>query len=210
MKPQVTLSIPQPCHENWAAMTPEEKGRFCLSCQKKVYDFTTSSDRQILETIQTQGKVCGRFLPSQLERPLIQPATVKRGYFASLLLGFLGLLPFNNAFSQQKNPVVAEQTVIKGDTVLVEPGIRISGKVMHNGTPVPGVKIQASGTNTSVISDEKGNFSIICNSDTVLTFSLSGMQTVFYRIKPDEKEISVNMNSTKPDLPYVLGKMSIR
>ncbi len=37
------LSIPKPCHEDWAAMTPNEQGRHCAVCAKTVTDFTQMS-----------------------------------------------------------------------------------------------------------------------------------------------------------------------
>ncbi|MCF6402279.1 carboxypeptidase-like regulatory domain-containing protein [Chitinophaga filiformis] len=64
-----TLTLPQPCSENWEEMTPTEKGRFCLNCQKTVIDFSAMGDRQVVEVINgTQGQVCGRFYPQQLNR----------------------------------------------------------------------------------------------------------------------------------------------
>lgn len=70
---KLQLTIPEPCHEDWNKMTPAEKGRFCSSCQKDVYDFTKSTDLQIIETYNKTNSICGRFLPSQLDRELFYP-----------------------------------------------------------------------------------------------------------------------------------------
>jgi hypothetical protein len=63
------LSINNPCHENWDAMTPNEKGAFCLSCQKTVVDFSQKSIEQIKDFFKEVPKtesVCGRFEEQQL------------------------------------------------------------------------------------------------------------------------------------------------
>ncbi|TDM00057.1 MAG: hypothetical protein C4K58_02085 [Flavobacteriaceae bacterium] len=46
-------------------------GRFCLSCQKTVYDFTGKTNEEILSVISgaTSGSVCGRFYQDQLDQP---------------------------------------------------------------------------------------------------------------------------------------------
>lgn len=69
---KLSLSIPEPCHENWNNMLPDEKGRFCLSCSKSVHDFTGKSDQEIHAILMANKdqKVCGRFSKSQLNRPL--------------------------------------------------------------------------------------------------------------------------------------------
>lgn len=68
------LSIPKPCHENWAQMTPAEKGRFCGSCQKTVFDFTNMSDRELAAFFKKPaGSVCGRFHQDQLNREIAVP-----------------------------------------------------------------------------------------------------------------------------------------
>jgi len=73
------ISIPEPCHENWGTMTPNEQGRFCGSCQKTVVDFTqfTTQDIQNYFTKHYGQKVCGRFKNQQLSTIHIQiPNTV--------------------------------------------------------------------------------------------------------------------------------------
>ncbi|MCC2545830.1 hypothetical protein LJY25_05195 [Hymenobacter sp. BT175] len=66
-----TLSVPQPCFESWASMTPRPQGRHCASCQEVVVDFTEKTDAEILAFLKQYPKVsCGRFTEDQLDRPL--------------------------------------------------------------------------------------------------------------------------------------------
>jgi hypothetical protein len=63
------LSINNPCHENWDAMTPNEKGAFCLSCQKTVVDFskkTIDEIKNFFAEVPKTESVCGRFEEDQL------------------------------------------------------------------------------------------------------------------------------------------------
>ncbi|MCW3169602.1 hypothetical protein OMO38_13835 [Chryseobacterium sp. 09-1422] len=64
------VTIPKPCHENWEAMTPNEKGRFCQLCSKNVRDFTNSSDMEIIEDLSGESDTCGNFRVDQLNRNL--------------------------------------------------------------------------------------------------------------------------------------------
>jgi len=68
------ITIPEPCHQDWDKMTPNENGRFCLSCSKTVIDFTSMLPEEIQHYfIQNQNEgVCGRFKNSQLETITIQ------------------------------------------------------------------------------------------------------------------------------------------
>lgn len=64
------ITIPQPCHENWASMTPETQGRFCAACQKCVVDLTAKAPAEIADIYQQHsGNVCGRVRSEQLSRP---------------------------------------------------------------------------------------------------------------------------------------------
>lgn len=65
------ITIPKPCHENWNAMSPDEKGRFCAVCSKTVRDFRKTSDDDIIDVFsKTSEEICGNFNPSQLNRDL--------------------------------------------------------------------------------------------------------------------------------------------
>jgi hypothetical protein len=71
-----TVTIEQPCHESWAAMTPTTAGRHCAACQKNVVDFTLKTDAEILAYLAgaANGRTCGRFAAGQLNRPLQRAA----------------------------------------------------------------------------------------------------------------------------------------
>lgn len=74
MKGAFQLDIHQPCHENWEAMTKEDKGRFCASCQKIVIDFSRMSDRELAAFFKKpSGSVCGRLRQDQLQRNIEIP-----------------------------------------------------------------------------------------------------------------------------------------
>jgi hypothetical protein len=66
------ISIPEPCHEDWNAMTPDEQGRHCNACNKTVVDFTQMSTDEIKHyfiqkaTAGASQNTCSRFLNQQL------------------------------------------------------------------------------------------------------------------------------------------------
>ncbi len=73
MKPSnFIITIPEPCHEDWTAMTADKKGKFCSSCSKSVVDFSNKSDTEIKTILieHKDQKVCGHFKKSQINRPL--------------------------------------------------------------------------------------------------------------------------------------------
>lgn len=67
------ITIPEPCHEDWGKMkpVPGTTARHCASCVKNVVDFTGFTDAQMHAYVREHpGKLCGRFRPDQLDRPL--------------------------------------------------------------------------------------------------------------------------------------------
>ncbi|TDX13984.1 hypothetical protein [Flavobacterium sp. S87F.05.LMB.W.Kidney.N] len=74
MESKHKITVPKPCHENWNIMTPNDNGRFCISCSKTVVDFTSMLPDEIQSFfIRNQNKnVCGRFKKSQLDSITIQ------------------------------------------------------------------------------------------------------------------------------------------
>lgn len=77
------ISIPEPCHENWQQMTATDQGRFCNACVKEVIDFSMLTDVEMLNYFNTRSyeKVCGRALPSQLNRTLSSSKEPKKKTF---------------------------------------------------------------------------------------------------------------------------------
>ncbi|MES2567847.1 MAG: T9SS type A sorting domain-containing protein [Bacteroidota bacterium] len=70
--PNLIVRIPEPCHEDWNSMQPDAKGKFCNSCSKAVFDFSTKTDQEIKHILMEykDQKVCGHFKKSQVDRPL--------------------------------------------------------------------------------------------------------------------------------------------
>ena len=62
------ISIPDPCHQNWNQMQPNEKGRFCDTCKLTVVDFTKMSNEEIKTYLLNKSYVCGRFDCTQLDK----------------------------------------------------------------------------------------------------------------------------------------------
>lgn len=112
------LQIPEPCHESWKDMTPDEKGRFCSHCQKSVIDFRNKSDFEIHRIIRTEGKVCGRLREDQLNRTIKSPSSPPKRWFQwGTLAAFLGLS--SNLWSQKHNYYYRENKVcLPGDSVV--------------------------------------------------------------------------------------------
>ncbi len=73
--PAFIISIPKPCNEPWEAMTPAGGGHHCAACRKTVTDFTGWSDAAIAAFYSKpeNATACGRFLGTQLDRPLHLP-----------------------------------------------------------------------------------------------------------------------------------------
>jgi hypothetical protein len=95
----MNLRIEEPCHENWNAMTQQEKGRHCDKCCKTVFDFTKMPTEEVIQFIASRKKdsVCGRFTAEQVSVPAA--AKIKPGisfrfkkFLAALVLVFGGAL----------------------------------------------------------------------------------------------------------------------
>lgn len=141
---KLNLSIPKPCDEDWNKMLPDEKGKFCQSCCKKVFDFTNSSTEEITAIFSNNptAKICGRFKKEQLESIKIEvpeillfnQTTFKKSFLLALFV-VMGTTLFsckdanNNVQAIEKIVVIKDHvaknsdttnTVIIADTVIKE------------------------------------------------------------------------------------------
>ena len=188
---KINISIPNPYHENWEGMTNVEKGKFCNSCQKKVFDFTNASDREIVKAFEQNNQLCGRFLNTQLNRDLIKPKERKSLWFAATIVSLLGI-GTNETTAQE--PVKTEQTPehsIVGKIAYVKPKeIEISGVVLdENKLPLPRVNVIVKGKNISTQTDFDGKYKIKAEIGDVLVYTFIGLET-------KELEISNNCINT--------------
>lgn len=104
------FKIPEACHEDWSKMTAEEKGRFCSKCSKTVHDFTKKTDKKISDTINnSEGRVCGHFKKSQLNRKIILDNPVSRN--RSMVLGVLAIFGGMSYYTGR------EEMLVKGKVV---------------------------------------------------------------------------------------------
>ncbi|MES2330896.1 MAG: T9SS type A sorting domain-containing protein [Bacteroidota bacterium] len=103
MKTELYLQIPKPCHENWDAMTPVDKGRFCASCSKEVVDFSLLSDVEVLNFFKrSTGNTCGRFNVAQLERPLQETKIEKKKGWKWAMASITSLIMVSKSQAQKK------------------------------------------------------------------------------------------------------------
>lgn len=179
---RLTVHIPQPCHERWTDMQPQERGRFCASCQKVVTDYTTCSDQELVRRLsQSSHSGCGRFRDDQLNRPLAAfdaEGTPIWRHWLSLLT--FGLLSWQTARAQVSlSTPSAPTTTVRPDSLPVFQPIKrnsetdegqkwlIEGRVMFkdtngNITPLSGADVTVGQQLRGVITrtDQDGAFQV--------------------------------------------------
>ncbi len=124
------LHINELCAQNWDAMTPNGKCKFCNNCKKVVFDFTVATDNEILQHIQKAkgAEFCGRFEEQQLDRWLERTnikSSNKKLY--ELLLSFILLSTIQNATAQQSP--AQEKIEIKQRTDSSLQGLAIASEI---------------------------------------------------------------------------------
>jgi hypothetical protein len=55
------LRIAEPCHADWAAMTGDQRKRFCGSCTKHVHDLSALTERQAERLVTSEAELCVRY-----------------------------------------------------------------------------------------------------------------------------------------------------
>lgn len=197
------ISIPQPCHEDWQAMTPATKGRFCDKCMKNVVDFTTKTDREILEAYTKDAKLCGRFKADQLNRD-IEVLEKKSTVWLATISAILTLVGVESSavLAQEKQNTEQHDGYVKGKMLPITPQIKmIKGVVKEANVPLPGVNIVVKGTTINTQTDMDGNFRIEAKKNDVLVVSYLGYTSFetkvdennFYKIELKQSENHVTL-----------------
>ena len=164
------IDIPQPCHENWQAMTPAEQGRHCAACDKVVMDFTAMSEAEIKAFFaQKPKKTCGRFRPDQLRTYTLPTQGFRIGWrpaLAAIGLGLSAVLAYPSVAIAQDQTAYSHPEQ-QGDTPKPNANLdvlHIKGQVLiqdnHETYPLPGVYVSIHTTSLSAITDIEGNFDL--------------------------------------------------
>lgn len=96
------------CSEDWAQMTPTERGRHCQRCNREVVDFTQATVAELLWTraAAPDGLVCGHFRRSQVA-PAPPPVRLRpklRWFLAAALLVLVQGFSAREAVAQVRRP----------------------------------------------------------------------------------------------------------
>lgn len=210
MENKVNITIPAPCHENWQAMTVVDKGRFCASCQKKVIDFTKSSDSQIIEAIQKDTNLCGRFSMDQLDRSIEKPTTKRKKWLVvATLTSFLSF--GSQEIFAQGNPVKIEKTDKKVVSHETKKGInqefRITGTICDEIGLLPGARIINPNAKTFVDADYNGNFSIEAKEGDVIIIQFPSFEDYILEVT-SKKSYAIELKSNMAMGEIVIQKRS--
>ncbi|WP_394759573.1 carboxypeptidase-like regulatory domain-containing protein [Flavobacterium sp.] len=218
MKTKINISIPEPCHENWQAMTAVEKGKFCGSCQKNVFDFTKATDRQIIEAYNRDNKLCGRFLNTQLNRDLVSPKEKGSVWLATTSTLFSLLAFGNNEIKAQETPKT-EQTETKHflgkpsqqQEVQINEEKEITGIVSDTSGPMPGVNVVIKGTQKGISTDFDGKYSVKAKEGEILLFSFMGMVDQEITIEKNNIcSVTLKDDPKFSDMIYMVGGISAK
>ncbi|MGZ5248505.1 MAG: carboxypeptidase-like regulatory domain-containing protein, partial [Flavitalea sp.] len=213
---KIQLGIPQPCHENWNKMKPEEKGRFCNSCQKTVMDFREMSDRQLAEFFKRPvGSVCGRFNTDQLNRDIPIPRKhipwVKYFFqfsFPAFLFSMKAsaqgrVVVQDKIFVQEKTGFNPEGHGIKSkennnDSIPKTNRIILKGKITdESGRAIKEASIIIIGTNIGVATDENGMYQLPCKTGDRLAIMGFGFVAIETIVNSAEMNFTVKENVCK-------------
>jgi hypothetical protein len=210
------LKIENPCEQSWEKMLTTNGGKFCESCSKNVIDFTTMSDREIIQHLSiTSGKLCGRLSDDQLNRVIKDNYTATTSsLFSKVAASFLffSMAQHTTAFASAKTkpanefrlPLTGEETeqkqIIEGDST-----IAVRGTVLDSLTKetIPGASISISqpGFSITTSTNINGEFELKLPSElknVVLTIKAVAYNTKEYTIdvtKPQELTCLIKLNS---------------
>lgn len=159
----IQISIPQPCSEDWNKMTPQERGRFCDSCQKCVVDFTGFTDEQLYKYFaEHRGeKVCGKFQNWQLKRVVAMPPEPRNRFYRWFIsLGFIIFLSELLGTEAKAQEAVTSHTQKHKKQ---KPGTVLGTITDDNGNPIKQAQVYilySDGYKSATLTDDDGNYVI--------------------------------------------------
>jgi len=189
------LKIPEPCAENWKKMTPTERGMFCDSCKKEIFDFTNYSNYQLSKKLDANENICGRFKTTQIDTELNSSNNFSFSRLG-LLLGITSIISATQPIhSQNEKPKIEfkdKKTQLLTDTInkkSVLDTIVITGNIIDSDKyALPGAHVLLKGNHTWTETDFDGNFKLKIPTE----FSKNKMVLIVSYLGFESKEIIVD------------------
>lgn len=202
MNKRLEISIPKSCPEHWSGMQQVAGGSYCLSCQKKVTDFTAFNQEAIQDwfLLHQNEKICGRFYSRQLvvqaeHLPKVDVwITLRTKILAASVLIFPFTLKASGSLTKKQAIEAAPVTDRSSHSqrfnqqIELADSIRtIKGIVLDKATNevIPGAVVKIKGTNIKSSSDINGKFQISLNKDIrpVLVILRIGYETMEQKVR---------------------------
>ncbi|MEM6377089.1 MAG: carboxypeptidase-like regulatory domain-containing protein [Bacteroidota bacterium] len=200
---KLAISIPKPCHESWANMTPTERGRFCDQCTKEVTDYSQLSDVELFKAIKANPNGCGRFKISQIETPISIRHNDRHwkkiaAFLFPILLGSASLQG-QQQVKKERIQLIEKQLV---STVATnDKPSKIKGIVTDtNQEPLIGVTVLIEGTDMGTVTDIDGTFELERSNNKVTTtiiFSYVGMESKTMRVSTKQSSLKVQLTEAE-------------
>jgi len=219
MKTELSITLKEPCSENFDNFKSTNNGGFCENCKKEVIDFTRMSNFEIMKHLDNNTKTCGRFRQHHINTPIVlnQSRFSWFGKAAVVAVSFFGLAGTTNLHANEvKLPTITVQTKTAPISTLkvvnLEGAYTVKGKVSDaQNLPLAGVNVVLKGSNIGIQTDFDGKFKFPqkLNEGDVLLFSYIGFDTKEYLVEASkEKVIEINIQFDDTDI-ILMGDVAV-
>lgn len=196
------IHIPQPCHENWDKMSPTGDGRYCLSCNKVVTDFTKMSIEEIQNYFikYSSRNICGTFNAKD--------TLVKKGIKEKLID------KYHEALSQSKKPIYF--SLLSGALFLLN--CKTVESRIYTGVPMPFNNSKTKPDSSIEFSKShlfyKSNLNLSRNELSKLNKSIELAKTnnckLIFILYFDDKQSELIMNKRQEELVKILDSKELK
>jgi hypothetical protein len=203
MQPITKITIPQPCHQRWDNMNESNNGRFCSNCSKTVVDFTTMTDREVIDYLSAaHHKTCGRFSETQysaINHHLYAENLTSAGWWKRMILaiGMLSAVQYVKAQTTPEKPNTeqAPVSIMMGKVAIASKDSTyhtVTGSIIDEADKslLPGVTVKVEGTTIGTMTNAEGKFMLrVPVSATRLVVSFVGYNSQSILIDPKSEQI---------------------
>lgn len=207
METQFSFGVKKPCSENWANMTPTDKGAYCSACALEVRDFSQLPLDEVVEVLKSEmGKrVCGRLSVSQernLRNTRIQVPNRSAHMRQISLFAFIAV--FGITLFSCSTPI--EENFIRGIQ-------NVSMQIVEKVSPPDSLVNKGLGSSNVITIDPINDYEYMMGDISVEYFQAP---TPPPRVEEPEVEESVLLERpvridefSNPDGEHVLGELSV-